>query len=74
MRSRDLFFVNFFVYIYTDFTGCLYVSNGKCILYEFYVSLYVYLQWTMFEFNVMNGQYANLIFNYLMSQQIHNVP
>ena len=53
-------FVNFFIYIYIDFTRCLYVSNGKWILCEFYVSLYVYLQCTMFDFNVMNGQYANL--------------
>ena len=47
-------FVNFFVYIYIyiyiqTFTQCLYVSNGKCIFYEFYVSLNVYLQCTMFD-------------------------
>ena len=47
MRSRDLFFVNMFIYIYIyiqTFTWCLYVSNGECILHEFYVSLIVYLQ------------------------------
>ena len=47
------------IYIQT-FTRCLYVSNGKCIFYEFYVFLNVYLQCTMFDFNAMNGQYANL--------------
>ena len=52
------------IYIYIQtFTWCLYVSNGKCILYEFYVSLNVYLQWTMFDFNFMNGKYANLVCN-----------
>ena len=65
MRSRDLFFVNLFIYIYIYiyiqiFTWCLYVSNGEGILDEFYVSLNVYLQYTMFDFNVMNGQYTNL--------------
>ena len=58
--SGPIFCKLFRIYIHTDFTQCLYVSNGKCILYEFYVSLYVYLQWTMFDFNVMNGQYATL--------------
>ena len=58
--SRPIF-CKIFVYIYIQtFTWCLYVSNGKSILYEFYVSLNVYLQCTMFDFNVMNGQYANL--------------
>ena len=43
-------FVNFFVYIYIHtFTWCLYVSNGKCIFYECYVSLNLYLQCTMFD-------------------------
>ena len=43
-------FVNFFIYIYIQtFTWYLYVSNGKCIFYEFYVSLNVYLQCTMFD-------------------------
>ena len=54
-------FVKFFVYIYIQtFTWCLYVSNGKCIFYEFYVSLNVYLQCTMIDFDVMNGKYSNL--------------
>ena len=46
MRSRDLFFVkhvHIYIYIQT-FTWCLYVSNGGCILDEFYVSLIIYLQ------------------------------
>ena len=47
MMSRDLCFVNMFIYIYIyiqTFTWCLYVSNGECILHEFYVSLVFYLQ------------------------------
>ena len=55
----DIFCKLFCVYIHT-FTWCLYISNGQCILYEFYVSLNVYLQCTMFDSNVMNGKYANL--------------
>ena len=44
MRSHDLFFVNMFIYIEREtFTSCLYVSNGECILHEFYVSFIVYL-------------------------------
>ena len=44
MRYRDLFFVkHVHIYIQT-FTWCLYISNGECILHEFYVSLIVYLQ------------------------------
>ena len=35
----------FHIYIYIqNFTWCLYVSNGKCVFYEFYMSLNVYLQ------------------------------
>ena len=57
--STPIFCKLFRIYIQT-FTWCLYVSNGQCILHEFYVSLNVYLQCTMFDFNVMNGKYANL--------------
>ena len=55
--SGPIFCKLFCVYIYIHtFTQCLYVSNGKCIFYEFYVFLNVYLQRTMFDFNVMNGK------------------
>ena len=74
MRSRDLFVVkHVHIYIQT-FTWCLYVSNGECILYEFYVSFIVYLQWTMFDFHVMNGQYASLGCNFPMSRRLHYLP
>ena len=33
MRSRDLFFVNMFIYIYRLLPWCLYVLNGECVLY-----------------------------------------
>ena len=57
--SGPIFCKLFRIYIYIQtFTRCLYVSNGKCIFYEFYVSLNVYLQCTMFDFDVMNGKYA----------------
>ena len=54
-----LFRIYIYIYIHTC-TQCLSISNGKCIFYEFYVSLNVYLQCTMFDFAVMNGKYARL--------------
>ena len=65
--SGPIFCKLFCIYIYRQVTRCLYVSNGRCIFYEFYVSLNVYLQCTMFDFDVMNGQYASLGCNLPMS-------
>ena len=42
-------FVNFFVYIYRILHGVYMFQMEKCIFYEFYVSLNVYLQCTMFD-------------------------
>ena len=42
-------FVTFFVYIYTNFYMMfIRFKMDECIFYEFYVSLNVYLQCTMF--------------------------
>ena len=46
--SRPIF-CKIFVYIYTDFIHDVYkFEMDECIFYEFYVSLNVYLQCTMF--------------------------
>ena len=42
-------FVNFFVYIYRLLHDVYMFQMEKYIFYEFYVSLNVYLQWTMFD-------------------------
>ena len=39
----------FFIYIYILLHGVYMIQMEKCIFYEFYVSLNVYLQCTMFD-------------------------
>ena len=47
--SRPIFVKKNRIYIYRHLHGVYMSQMDKCIFYEFYVSLNVYLQYTMFD-------------------------